>query len=103
MSAEPTQIERMGSTGLRVVWSDGHQSLYTWPALRAACPCAACKNRVWKAGGEAALQPVEIRPVGRYAMTVRWNDGHTTGIFSFDYLRSLCACEECKPSQFLEG
>lgn len=102
MAAEPRQIEKVGPTGLRVVWEDGHQSLYRWEQLRAACPCAACRETE-KAASSAGVRPVEIRPVGRYAMTVQWSDGHTTGIFSYDYLRSICSCEECRPSQFMEG
>lgn len=112
MSAEPKQIEKVGPTGLRVVWEDGHQSLYRWQELRAACPCAVCLPPGGPVGGReaapslpmaGAAHPLEIRPVGRYAMTVQWSDGHTTGIFSYDYLRSICSCEECRPNQFLEG
>lgn len=101
MAAEPKQIEKMGETGLRVLWEGGHQSLYRWEDLRAACPCAVCRDHHPKSTG--GVRPVEIRPVGRYAMTVRWNDGHATGIFSYDTLRSLCSCEECKPDQLMEG
>jgi len=28
--------------GLRVTWSDGHVSVYPFPALRALCKCAGC-------------------------------------------------------------
>ncbi|HEY1266366.1 MAG TPA: gamma-butyrobetaine hydroxylase-like domain-containing protein [Candidatus Binatia bacterium] len=35
-------------------------------------------------------------PVGNYAIMFRWGDGHETGIYTFQYLRSLCPCEECK-------
>jgi DUF971 family protein len=26
---------------------------------------------------------------------ISFTDGHSTGIFSYDYLRTLCPCEEC--------
>ena len=40
------RLEPVGAYALRVVWSDGHaQGLWTWEALRAACPCAACRGR----------------------------------------------------------
>ena len=96
----PQRIERVGNTGLKVCWPDGHESHYDWKRLRAACPCAICRDLTEKP--QPAL-PLEIKPVGRYAMTIRWDDGHATGIFSYDYLRSLCACEECKPDQLMEG
>lgn len=106
MSAEPQQIERVGKTGLKVRWNDGHESHYDWKRLRASCPCAVCRPGEGGAAAPeppAAVSPVEIKPVGRYAMAIRWDDGHATGIFSYDYLRSLCACEECKPDQLMEG
>jgi DUF971 family protein len=33
--------------------------------------------------------------VGNYALQIDFNDGHTAGIFSFDYLRTICPCQEC--------
>jgi DUF971 family protein len=36
-----------------------------------------------------------IRGVGNYAVELHWQDGHNTGIFTFDYLRSLCPCSTC--------
>jgi len=33
--------------------------------------------------------------VGNYALQIDFNDGHTTGIYSFDYLRTICSCEGC--------
>lgn len=30
---------------------------------------------------------VEFSPVGRYALTFVFNDGHSTGIYTFDFLR----------------
>ena len=52
---------------------------------------------------ESDARPVEIKPVGRYALAIRWSDGHATGIFSHEYLRSICPCEACKPNQMTEG
>jgi DUF971 family protein len=50
-----------------------------------------------------SLQKVEIKPdrmdpVGLYALRFKWNDGHETGIYSFDFLRKLCMCEKCQPA-----
>ena len=30
-------------------------------------------------------------PVGSYAIRPRWNDGHTTGIYAFNYLQKIAA------------
>jgi DUF971 family protein len=43
-------------------------------------------------------KPKEVKPVGKYALSFTWNDGHASGIYSWDYLRELCQCEECKAS-----
>jgi DUF971 family protein len=34
--------------------------------------------------------------VGRYAVSFDWSDGHSSGIYSYDYLLELCECENCK-------
>ena len=38
-----------------------------------------------------------LNPVGAYAVQIVWSDGHDTGIYSFESLRSACACKECRP------
>jgi DUF971 family protein len=38
------------------------------------------------------VRPLEVRPVGHYAVTIRWSDGHDTGIYSFERLRRICPC-----------
>ena len=42
------------------------------------------------------LAPVAMAPVGRYAYKITWSDGHDTGIFTLEHLRSLCECPECQ-------
>ena len=39
---------------------------------------------------EALPRPVEVEPVGKYALRFKWNDGHESGIYSWDYLRNVC-------------
>jgi DUF971 family protein len=34
--------------------------------------------------------------VGRYALQFNWADGHSSGIYSWEYLRRMCQCAECK-------
>lgn len=86
---------------VRVTWDDGHVGDYPREYLRGYCPCALCQGH----GGEikfiAALnaQLAEISAVGNYAIQFGWEDGHNTGIYTFDYLRSLCPCPQCKSSR----
>jgi ATP-binding protein involved in chromosome partitioning len=35
------------------------------------------------------VRPLRIAPVGRYGIQISWTDGHDTGIYTFEYLRSL--------------
>ncbi len=100
--SQPQRIERLGETALKVVWADGHESIYTWEFLRGSCPCAACRE-IGLPQAYAGIKPLEIQPVGRYAISIRWSDGHATGIFSHQYLRSICTCEACRPRQMDEG
>ncbi len=99
-ATDPSRIEKLGDQALKIVWGDGHESLFAWEFLRAECPCAACREAAPAASG---VLPVEIKPVGHYAVAIRWSDGHATGIYSHEYLRSLCGCETCRPNQMTEG
>ena len=104
MSADPVGIEadRQGGT-LTIEWEDGHRSQYSTVILRWACPCAVCKGEWGRPGrlaGLDALPPEEfvltdVQAVGSYAIMPTWESGHAQGIYSFEYLRGLCPCEEC--------
>ena len=100
-----------GNNSLAIDWSDGHRSVYPYKYLREKCPCATCTDahgagapRTNKVADTnplpmfgKALQPEKAELVGRYAVHIAWSDGHSTGIYSFDYLRELCPCGECNP------
>ena len=86
---------------LRIAWSDGHASVYPPADLRLRCPCAHCVD---EATGVRRIRPEEIPPdihplradpVGRYAIQIAWSDRHSSGIYTFDYLRSICPCPAC--------
>ncbi len=98
--------------GLEIDWSDGHRSAWSFAWLREACPCATCNDERGKDGRKpgqpkpksAALLPMYTPPpkplsaqaVGRYALQFNWQDGHSGGIYSWDFLRRVCQCSECK-------
>ena len=96
-----------GSVERRVVeitWLDGHRSTYDFEYLRWHCPCAFCAGEGGQPGALASahtLTPeqtalVDMGPVGNYAMSLTWQDGHSTGIYTFESLRRLCQCPECQ-------
>jgi DUF971 family protein len=43
---------------------------------------------------------INLLPVGRYGLTPIWEDGHKTGIFTFEKLRASCECEECRAKRY---
>lgn len=108
-------VKLTAGTGMDIEWKDGHRSSYTFQFLRDACPCAMCneeRNRTGRKPGEgmkseagvlplfkAVARATEAEPVGRYAIRFTWNDGHLHGIYSWDYLREVCPCEQCKAAQ----
>ncbi len=65
--------------------------------LRGFCPCAGCQGHsgpiAWIEGTDAldddALTLVDLAPSGRYALRLRWGDGHDTGIYTFELLAEL--------------
>jgi len=108
---KPVEINHFSDTTLMIVWDDGHESLYLFEDLRRACPCEACyvqsKSKSFKkviplGVGQGNLYPEEIKWVGNYALYFAWSDGHKTGIYTFEFLRKLCICEECQ-SQKVTG
>jgi len=90
---------------LRILWDDDHLSDYPVAYLRGWCPCAVCQGH----GGERRFvhvenpQLVSIGTVGNYALNLAWSDGHQTGIYTFEYLRSLCACSDCESQRTTKG
>jgi DUF971 family protein len=86
---------------MHIVWQDGHIGVYPYAILRGLCPCATCQGHQgpirFVQGGSTVLQ--DIAEVGSYALRLGWDDGHTTGIYSFRYLRDLCTCSQCGPLQ----
>jgi DUF971 family protein len=96
--------------GVRIRWPDGHQSSYPFGALRTLCPCAMCRQ-----GHGGSVRPelqgpssqrnrlLRAEPVGRYAVGFVWGDGHGSGIYTWEYLRSNCGCIACRLAREAEG
>ena len=96
----PSEISRVNQHDVKIRWQDAHESVYLARELRLACPCAGCVDemtgvvRVISTSIPQDVHPLKIEPVGRYAITIHWSDGHHTGIYAFDRLRKMCPC--CK-------
>ncbi len=83
-----------------VRWSDGHRRRYRVQELRDNCPCATCREKRQAETTDSTLLPVlsleetqplrivGMKPVGSYAYSISFSDGHDTGIYTLDQLRS---------------
>jgi DUF971 family protein len=98
----PDDLQQIGSE-LAIRWDDGEENYIPLERLRRACPCAGCKGEVDILGNlyknpempfaANAFELVKISSVGGYAIQPVWADGHSSGIFSFDYLHRLAAAK----------
>ena len=96
----PVDIQQIGDE-LAIKWADGVESFVKLEALRRACPCAGCKGEVDIMGNlyknpdrplaPSAFQLTRIANVGGYAIQPFWGDGHSSGLFAYDYLRRVAA------------
>ena len=103
----PTNITLETSTEQLIVdWSDGESCRYPIGPLRMACPCVECRGGHENMGRRNAPKDLRLlipmrqyhverlELVGNYALQFFWDDGHHTGIYTWDYLRQLCPVEE---------
>jgi ATP-binding protein involved in chromosome partitioning len=99
--AVPLEIIGLGRPEITLVWEDEHQTTYPARELRLRCRCAHCVEEM---SGRPLLDPAKIPQdivarhielVGQYAISIRWSDGHDTGIYHFRRLRQECPCPTC--------
>ncbi len=89
----PRTITRSDPTKIEIEWSDAHTTTYTAAELRGLCPCANCVDEVSGIRthdvGSVPLDLTQagVELVGNYAITIRFSDGHQTGIYPFRMLR----------------
>ena len=80
---------------LSLFWSNGRKLEVKNIDLRLSCRCALCINELT---GEKLLRkdsirkdimPKEIVPLGNYALGIKWNDGHTSGIYPYKNIEEI--------------
>jgi DUF971 family protein len=53
--------------------------------------------------GKRQVKITALEPVGNYAVRIRFDDGHDTGLFSWDYLRELGRSHDTKWATYLSA
>ena len=100
----PTNLALDDDGTLLITWDDGREDHFAARLLREKCPCATCREKR-KGAAEPPANPFELPvvtaeetqptaiqgmiPVGNYAYTIAFSDGHDTGIFTLELLREL--------------
>jgi DUF971 family protein len=98
---EPRKLDLKKDRGLTVEWSDGATSYYSIAYLRKMSPSAEARQLreemasnpltvlPSRGGASGPLVALDAELVGNYALRIRFSDGHQTGLFTWDYLRSI--------------
>ena len=84
---------------LLLVWSDGSKQTLQLKGLRLSCPCAGCTGESAALGNKyfAPKTPFQKKSfklsryeaVGLYGLRFYWQDGHSDGIYTYDFLKSF--------------
>ncbi len=98
----PESITKLDGHAIRIAWSDGMIRRYTAAALRKACPCATCREKrmaeadrpkpplaILSEREAVVLDVMQMKPVGNYAYNLVFSDGHSSGLFTMEYLRQI--------------
>jgi DUF971 family protein len=80
-----------GAVTFEITWGDGNVSRIAHGVLRGYCPCAECQGHhgITRFVGGGNVELCDISRIGNYALGLTWGDGHSGGIFTFEYLRRL--------------
>jgi DUF971 family protein len=82
-----------GKDALTVLFDDGARASLTAETLRTQSPSAEVQGhggvRPPPVTGKADVKISRLEPVGNYAVRIVFDDGHDSGLYSWDYLRKL--------------
>ncbi len=102
MNDQPQHLDLEKGRGLTVQWSDGTTSFFPIEYLRKMSPSAEARMLreemarnpltvlpASMGNREGPLTAVSAELVGNYAIRFEFSDGHSTGIYSWAYLREI--------------
>jgi DUF971 family protein len=102
----PTEIKlHQRSRAMEVTFSDGRVFRLPYEFLRVYSPSAEVRGhgpgQEVLQTGKQAVEILSLEPVGSYAVQPAFSDGHSTGIFSWDYLYHLGQNQEKMWQEYL--
>jgi DUF971 family protein len=103
----PTEIRvtEAGAT-LNLVYGESESYALAAEYLRVLTPSAEARGHHGQGGrtvaGKAGVRIAGVEPVGNYAIKLVFDDGHSTGLYTWDYLRQLSVDREGKWRAYLE-
>ena len=78
---------------LSILFEDGVQATVSSEKLRVQSPSAEVRGhggeRPPPITGKENVKIARLEPVGNYAVRIVFDDGHDSGLYSWDYLKSL--------------
>ena len=102
MNEKPVGLKLDEEGSLVIDWSDAKTRVYKVGHLRDNCPCATCREKrkadstqptnmlpVLSMEEAQPLKITEMKPVGSYAYSITFSDGHDSGIFTLEHLYEL--------------
>jgi DUF971 family protein len=85
---------------LKIIFDDGAEFEIPFELLRIESPSAENKGHggvhLPPVTGKAHVNVTRVEPVGRYAVRIVFDDGHDTGLYSWDLLYELGASSDEK-------
>ena len=92
----PTSVKlHSGSSVLELDYADGAECRLEAEFLRVLSPSAEVRGhgrgREVLQTGKRKVRLTGIEPVGNYAVKLTFDDGHDSGIYSWEYLHELCS------------
>lgn len=90
----PTKLAfRKAEKRLSITFEDGSAFAIPYELLRVESPSAEVQghhpDQKKLVTGKSDVDVLEAEPVGRYAVRLKFDDGHSSGIFSWSYLHEL--------------
>ncbi len=105
--ASPTQVKlHRKARVLEVSWADGQRFELPCEYLRVYSPSAELRGHglvePMLIGGKRDVNISRVEPVGRYALRLVFDDGHDTGLYTWDLLHELGERQAANWARYLQ-